>query len=207
MKQALSLFDLDGTITNRDTLWEIIRFQKGTWIFVLGMILLSPVLVAYKLGIISNTSAKQSVLRLFFAGMSEPVFQAGCNAFQSQRLPSLVRRGAGQAIREALSRGDRVIVVSASAGNWVSGWCRETGVECIATILESIGGRMTGRILGKNCAGTEKVIRIRETVQLEDYDPIYAYGDSPSDQPLLGLATYAFYKPFREKEKGDQRIS
>ncbi len=207
MKRALSLFDLDGTITNRDTLWEIIRFQKGNRVFIPGLILLSPVLAAYKLGLISNTAAKQSVLRLFFAGIPEPDFQAGCDAFQAERLPSLIRGEASRAIREALDRGDRVIVVSASAGNWVSGWCRQTGVECIATVLESIGGRMTGRILGKNCSGTEKVTRIREAVRLEDYDPVYAYGDSPSDQPMLSLATKAFYKPFREKEKGNQRIS
>lgn len=57
--------------------------------------------------------------------------------------------------------------------------------------------RLTGRILGRNCHGAEKVSRIREAFNLSDYDDIYAYGDTKGDKPMLALAKHAFYKPFR----------
>ena len=60
-----------------------------------------------------------------------------------------------------------------------------------------VAPRLTGRILGLNCYGKEKVRRIQEAYTLSDYDEIYTYGDTSGDKPMLGLGTHAFYKPFR----------
>jgi phosphatidylglycerophosphatase C len=57
--------------------------------------------------------------------------------------------------------------------------------------------RLTGRISGLNCHGQEKVRRIKESFPLDQYQEIYAYGDTSGDKPMLDLATHRFYKPFR----------
>ena len=44
----------------------------------------------------------------------------------------------------------------------------------------------------------EKVRRVKERYNLDDYDHIYAYGDSRGDKELLELADEGFYQPFRE---------
>jgi hypothetical protein len=62
----LLFFDFDGTITTKDTLLEFIKFSKGKLNFLSGFLIYSPFLVAYKLGIISNQSAKEKVLATFF---------------------------------------------------------------------------------------------------------------------------------------------
>jgi len=41
------------------------------------------------------------------------------------------------------------------------------------------------------------VRRILAAYDLSQYDEVYAYGDTKGDKPMLGLATIAFYKPFR----------
>jgi phosphoserine phosphatase len=56
---------------------------------------------------------------------------------------------------------------------------------------------ITGKIKGKNNHGEQKAMNIRELWNLNEYEEIYAYGDSPGDRPMMDLATKSFYKPFR----------
>ncbi|HEY0608667.1 MAG TPA: haloacid dehalogenase-like hydrolase, partial [Chitinophaga sp.] len=76
-------------------------------------------------------------------------------------------------------------------------WCASMGITCIATQLEVKDERLTGNILGLNCNGEEKVCRIRAQYNLEQYENIYAYGDSNGDKAMLAIAGTAIYKPFR----------
>jgi phosphoserine phosphatase len=62
-----------------------------------------------------------------------------------------------------------------------------------------MNGRFAGRYDGSNCHGIEKVRRIRECFDLNEFDRVYAYGDTPGDRPMLTLADEAFYKPFRDR--------
>jgi HAD superfamily phosphoserine phosphatase-like hydrolase len=100
-------------------------------------------------------------------------------------------------IREHQATGAKVIVVSASAENWVQPWCAQHNIECLATKLEVINNKITGRISGFNCYGAEKENRIRSCFELKDYEEIIAYGDSGGDLEMLALAQQQHYKPFR----------
>lgn len=196
---SIAFFDFDGTITRRDTLFEIIRFQKGAAAMYAGMLLLSPVLVLFRLKLLSSHTTKQIVLRWFFSGTPVNRFREGCDSFCRQRLPSLIRPGAIAAIKDHLSRGHQVAVVTASAQDWVAPWCATLGITCIATRLEVKDERLTGKILGLNCNGDEKVCRIQAEYKLDQYEHIYAYGDSKGDKAMLAIAGTPAYKPFRNK--------
>jgi HAD superfamily hydrolase (TIGR01490 family) len=195
--RKIAFFDFDGTITTKDTLLEIIKFQKGAIAFYTGFMLHSPWLVAYKAGLLRNDLAKQKILRYFFRDMPLPEFQQRCDAFARLKLPGLLRPGALEEIESLKSRGFGIVLVSASAGNWIRGWAEPLGFEMISTTLEVKDGRLTGNIEGQNCHGEEKVRRIRNRWNLADFDEILAYGDSQGDKPMLALATRSFYKPFR----------
>lgn len=195
--KSIAFFDFDGTITTRDTFPEIIKFQKDKRSFYMGFILNAPLLVGYKLGIIPNDIAKQKILKYFFEGMDEETFQRNCDAFADKKLSSLIRPEALMEIRKLKKDGTEVVIVSASAGNWIRKWSDSYGLELISTSLEIKNGLITGRIEGRNCHGEEKVRRIRERWNLDDFDEVYAYGDSEGDKPMLALATKSFYKPFR----------
>jgi phosphatidylglycerophosphatase C len=196
-KPALALFDFDGTITSRDTLLEFIHHSKGALAFYFGFLVLSPMLVAMRLGLLPNWRVKQWVLKLFFYRDSLESFNQACRDFSRSRLPRLLRRKALDEIREHKRNGHRVVVVTASAENWIRSWADEYQVELLATQLEAENGRLTGNICGRNCHGIEKVDRIRKYLTLSDYSAIYAYGDSPGDREMLELGTHSYYKPFR----------
>ena len=198
MKKRIAFFDFDGTITTKDTLLEIIKYQKGVFSFYLGFLLCSPFLVAYKLGIISNQAAKEITLRWFFGKMPLAAFQEACNTFAVAGIDGLVRPKALTEIEKLKAAGAEIVIVSASAENWIQQWCNRHQLQLIATRLEiNPKERITGRIEGRNCHGQEKVRRITAAYNLEQYDEVYCYGDTKGDKPMLALATFPFYRPFR----------
>ena len=197
MKRRIAFFDFDGTITTKDSLLEVIRYHKGDFLFYAGFILNMPFLVAYKLKLIRNSTAKQIVLRFFFSGTSLSSFQKKCEGFQLEKLPFLIRPKAITEIKKLQELHAEVVVISASAKNWLQHWADGIGVKLICTNLEIKNEKLTGRIDGENCHGEEKVRRIKAAYDLSMYDEIYCYGDTPGDKPMLSLATFSFYKPFR----------
>lgn len=197
MSKEIAFFDFDGTITNKDTMLEILKFHKGWWGMYWGLFSISPWLIAMKLGIISNSRAKERLLTRFFKNMPVEEFQRTCDQFSEQVLPRLLRPGALVQIQKYQQLKTPVVIVTASAENWVKKWCCANGIVCIATRLDTSDGRITGKISGENCHGMEKVRRIKEYYDLREYQTIYAYGDTNGDKPMLALATIAYYKPFR----------
>lgn len=197
MKKRIAFFDFDGTITTKDTLLEIIKYQKGSLRFYLGFLLNAPFLIAYKLKIISNQRAKERMLTHFFGGMPVDDFQKKCDAFATEILPSLIRKKALPEIEKLKTSGAEVVIVSASAENWIQHWCREHQLQLIGTQLQINQLKITGSINGLNCYGHEKVRRIQQQFSLAGYHEIFCYGDTSGDKPMLALGTVRFYKPFK----------
>jgi HAD superfamily hydrolase (TIGR01490 family) len=195
--RKIAFFDFDGTITTKDTLLEFIKFLKGKAAFYTGFLIYAPWLLAYKMNFYSNDLVKQKILTYFFSGMPERIFQEKCDLFIKIRLPELIRPAALAEISKLKEMGFEIVVISASAGNWISNWTSSHAMKLISTKLEVKNGFLTGKIEGKNCHGEQKVACILEQWRLDEYQEIYAYGDSSGDKPMLALATKPFYKPFR----------
>jgi HAD superfamily hydrolase (TIGR01490 family) len=198
VKKKLVLSDFDGTITTKDTLLEFIRYYHGTAKFLLGFAILSPIIGLHIFKIIPNWKAKQFVLIWFFKNESLEHFTSKCKDFTEKIIPSLLRPQALVAIQNHKQNNDEVVVISASAENWVAPWCKVLALPCIATRLEVVNGKLTGKIEEKNCYGEEKVSRLLRQYKLEDFVSVTAYGDSSGDKQMLAIAQEKFYKPFRE---------
>jgi len=194
----LALFDFDGTITTDDSLIKFIRFVVDDTKFALGMAVLSPMLTAYKLKLIPNYKAKQYMLSYFFKGMREEKFMQVANEYSLNHIDTILRPKAMEKIAWHKEQGHKIVIVSASIECWLKPWCDKHNLDLIATKLEIKDGIVTGKFLSKNCYGIEKANRVHEQYNLDDYDHIYAYGDSRGDKELLALADESFYKPFRE---------
>ena len=195
---TLALFDFDGTITTDDSLLKFIRFVVGDRRFLLGLVVLSPMLVLYKFKLIPNYKAKQYMLSWFFKGMSKDAFLKVANEYSLVHIDKILRPKAIEKINWHKNQGHKVVVVSASIECWLRPWCEKNGLELIATKLEIKDDIVTGKLLSKNCYGVEKVNRIKEIYNLKDFEYIYSYGDSSGDKQMLELAHEKFYKPFRD---------
>ena len=198
MSKKIAFFDFDGTITTDDSLLKFIRFVVGDRRFLLGLVVLSPMLVLYKLKLIPNYKAKQYMLSWFFKGMSKDSFLKVANEYSLVHIDKILRPKAIEKINWHKNQGHKVVVVSASIECWLRPWCEKNNLELIATKLEIKDDIVTGKLLSKNCYGVEKVNRIKEIYNLKDFEYIYSYGDSIGDKQMLELAHEKFYKPFRD---------
>jgi len=192
----LALFDFDGTITTRDSLPDFIQYAVGKPAYFVGLLILSPVLIPYLAGLISNNVAKQKLLSWFFKGWQIDRFQQYAERYSQQQIDKILRPEAMQKLYWHQQQGDRVIVVSASMENWLNSWCENHKLELLSTHLATADGRLTGEFSTANCHGDEKARRIRELLDLNDFEIIYAYGDSNGDKAMLALAHEAFYRSF-----------
>jgi len=169
LSRRIAFFDFDGTITDRDTLIEIFRYTYGSFRCNLGFILNSPVLIAYKLGLVSNQFAKEIMLTYFFGTMKADRFRQQCDDFARTVLPGFIRPKALEEIKKLQAAGAEVVIVSASAGDWIKAWANSLGVALIATNLEVKNDIVTGKINGRNCYGEEKIRRITNIYELSGY--------------------------------------
>lgn len=189
----LALFDFDGTITVNDTFSSFLPHALSRRHLLLGRIVLAPVVVGYKLGLVSAPMARTLVSAFAFRGKDETALRAAGERYASERLPAFVRPHALERIRWHKARGDRVVVVSCSLDVYLAAWCRNHGLELICNELESRGGRMTGRLLEGDC-GPFKSQMILERYRLGEYGEVYAYGDTHEDEPMLDLASRRYYR-------------
>lgn len=197
----IAAFDFDGTITRKDTLALFIRFAKGQTAFFVGLAVLSPILILYKLGLLSNEKAKQAVFSWFFKGMSIERFNALGQAFIPE-LSRVARPDALAAIARHRQAGDQLVIVSASIENWVAPYASSIGIDMVlATQAEiDVDGKLTGRFASRNCYGEEKVHRLKDAFPVlrenrSDYF-VTAYGDSAGDAALLTFADKGYLNQF-----------
>lgn len=193
--KTLVLFDFDGTITTRDTLFAIARFSNPG-LFYWNIIRLMPVFVLALLKFMPKRKAKDVFLKRFFSPFTASEFKTLCEQFATQKLPTLIRPLAMEKIEAYQQMGAQTVIVSASPEDWIKPWADRFHIDVIATKLAFRNDHFIG-IDGKNCNGNEKVKRITQKLDINVFDKVIAYGDSKGDLPMLALASESFFKPFR----------
>jgi phosphatidylglycerophosphatase C len=194
VSMRLALFDFDGTISNRDTTSDFIVQTCGKHSAFHGLIRLSPVFLAYSLKRISHHEAKQATIRYYFGDWEKDAFIEAAHRYARNVVPTIIRPEALNRIRWHLDMGHIVAVVTGSLDILLKDWCAGQGIDLIATGVDLAGTRIG--LSTRNCFREEKARRIREKYALENFDLIYAYGDSPGDNEMLALADKKYYKRF-----------
>lgn len=176
---------------------DFIKFSVGSLNFYIGILLLSPILVSYKLKLIPNYLAKEKTISHFFKGWDAARFKQVADQYSLNEIDKITRPKAIDKIKWHQQQDHKVVIVSASIECWLIKWCEKQNIELISTRLEIKGNKLTGKFSTKNCHGPEKARRVKELYDLKQYDHIYAYGDSKGDKELLELADSSFYNYFR----------
>ncbi len=189
-----SLFDFDGTITSKDTLFDFISFTYGKRGLIKCLLLNIFNLALYALKLRSNEKTKEILLSTVIKGTDSVTFEQMCQRYSMTRIPQITKKQTIAIIESHKSNGDTLYIVSASPEDWIRPWALENGFSLvIATKLEKKGGFITGKFSSKNCHGTEKVNRLEEIIKHRENAYIFAYGDSKSDKPMLEYADEGYY--------------
>ena len=189
----LALFDFDGTITTRETFVDFIHLAVSPERLLLGKVLLAPLVIGYKLGLIPVHTIRWAVARIGFHGMLGNAAESAGRKFASEFLPTVIREHAIAKLQWHKAQGDTVVVVSGGFDLYLTHWCRHHGVELICSGLEIKNGKLTGRYLGDQCVGMEKTRRIHERYDIKSFAVVYAYGDTREDLDMLSIADKKYY--------------
>ena len=192
---ALAVFDLDGTITCRDTLLPFIFacLWPRPWRLP-RMLALLPLGLAFLLHR-DRGRVKGELIRATLGGLPRPYLEQ-CTA---RYVPALLQRGvfaeALQAITRHRERGDKLLLMSASVDLYVPAIGQALGfAQTICTRVRwRQDGRLDGRLASANCRGSEKQRCLAAVLARDRPARVEAYGNSSADLPHMRLATQSYF--------------
>lgn len=189
----LAAFDVDGTLTRRDTLLPFLQRVCGTQRLARGLARHGVALSAMAVGRVERDTVKDALLAHLLTGWdAEAVRSAGTTYAGFLASADRLRPDTLARLREHQAAGHRVVLVSASPEVYLDPLGHHLGVDAVLCSALEVGadGRLTGRLVGRNCRGAEKVARLQTWLDGDGTGAsyLYAYGDSSGDRELLAHA-------------------
>lgn len=186
--KTIAFFDFDGTLYKKDSLLEFTKFSHGNISFYKGLFWLSPYLIGLKLRLYSNEKAKIKFIRHFFKDYKYDDFNALCRNFSLTKIEQNLDTETYARFLKHLENNHLVYIVTASIPEWIEPWSNQFGVSVIGTKIEVQNNLLTGNFSTKNCFGIKKVNRIKEIINLDEFDEIHVYGNGKGDLEMLALS-------------------
>lgn len=199
-----AIFDLDGTVTRKDTYLPFLFFcfkQVGlrTW----PALLLPIFSLLYFLRMVTNARLKEALLASVLSGVTVERLKPLIEKYAAALMEIGLNEPLVEIVQEHLKRGDRVILVTASFDLYVEKIAERLGIlHVVCTWAEVLGGIVTGRLCGENCYGAEKVKRLETLLAPMDWRSAIFYTDHHSDLPLLKKVSRAYLVNPARKTRG-----
>jgi phosphatidylglycerophosphatase C len=188
---TIACFDLDGTITHRDTLFPLVLRQLSRRpLHMLRLVAVLPALVRFCIDR-DRGALKQSLLRATLRGISRDELMATAREFVRDTIARRCFRDALHAVRRHREQGHFMVLMSASVDFYVPEFARQLGFDhVISTGVAWNGELLDGTLTTANRRGEEKVRCLRALVAERQDADTFAYGNSASDLPHLRIARH-----------------
>ena len=203
-RPPLAVFDVDRTLLRGDCMLLLGRArQPHALAWLLGWLALLPALLGKVCGRVSTARLKECFLARFVltpehdpAALQAQLTGPFLELLQTRLSPPALAR-----LRWHQSRGERVILCSASPRFILQPLADRLGVELLATELRQEGPRLLPQLQGANCKGPEKVRRLQAHLGELSAWSLEAYGDSRGDRELLQSAERPHYRSFSDQPR------
>ncbi|PCJ52253.1 MAG: HAD-IB family hydrolase [Planctomycetota bacterium] len=188
MKVKAAIFDIDKTITTKDTFYLFFKFLPiGFRPFTYSKLIY--LFIKTRLFKTDRIVVKKTVLELL-NGLDEIQSRELCIAFVKSILQDVISNEAIEVLSKYRSKGYKILLISAS----LEVYLKHLDVyldydELICTKTKVVSSK--NFIDGKNCYSDEKVVRLNDYLKSEnidlDFENSHFYTDHHSDLPLLYL--------------------
>lgn len=193
--KKLYLFDFDGTLTTKDTMFLYLKFYNRKKYYI-QFIKYLPLFILLKLKLMNAQKVKESFISGVLKGETKTKLHKTSQAFFEQYYPKIIRNNALDFIKSIDRSQTYSYIVTASLDIWVSPFAEAFGMNLLATEALFEGEQFTGKFKTKNCNGEEKVRRIEMATQDLVYDKSIAFGDTNGDRPMLDWANEGHFRFF-----------
>lgn len=194
----VAAFDVDGTLTTTDCVVPFMRRVVGTPQLV-GRLAMHPISMITDLGRRDRDALKASAAMATFGGVPVDSIEAEAHEFAREVCGRRLRHDVVTTLRHHVDIGDTVVLVSASFEVYLRPMAELLGAHAVLATRLEVGSNQTytGRLLGANCRGPEKVVRLHRWLAEQGADRsavhVTAYGDSAGDRELLADADVAHW--------------
>lgn len=186
---TFAAFDLDGTLSRRDTVLPFLGGVVGRRTVAQALAREWRALWRMRAGGERRDEAKVAVLARLVAGRSHAELCAAGERFAAALLRGGLRDDVLARLRWHRAEGHDVALVTAALDVYVEPLGRLLGAGVLCTRLAVDGdGRCTGALEGPNCRGDEKVRRL-DTLAA-GRTTLWAYGNSADDAAMLAIADH-----------------
>ena len=204
--KKLAIFDIDYTITKKETLMEFYKYsleEDIKNIRFLPRALYSGLM--YGVGIYDERRVKECFLK-FIDNIEEEKLQDLVKRFYKNRLSKILYKDAVDMMYKLKKEGYDIYLISASPEFYINEFYNIDVVDkVIGTRFEFKEGKFIRKMLGSNCKGEEKVKRLKEVLSKEnievDFKNSYMFSDSLSDKPLLDLVGKPYLINYKKKHE------
>ncbi len=193
--KKLYLFDFDGTLTYKDTMFLYLKFYNSTKFYV-QFLKHIPLFVLLKLKLADAEKVKKSFISSILKGESRAKIDKKAQSFFEKFERDIFRKNALEFIQNIDRTQTECYIVSASLDIWVKPFAEKLNIKLLATQTEFADDIFTGNFIGKNCNGPEKVKRIIEAVKGRKFDKTIAFGDTSGDREMLAWADESQFEFF-----------
>lgn len=190
--EKLAIFDVDYTLTKKETLIEFYKFmlkKNPKLLLHIPKVLTSGIF--YILKIIPLKRVKEYFIS-FIDGIKEEEMKELVKDFYEKRLSKILYDDAVNTMKKLKAEGCKIYLISASAEFYLNELYNIKEVnKVIGTKFLCESGIHKSTIQGENCKGEEKVKRLMEELKKDnievDFKNSYMFSDSLSDLPLFNL--------------------
>lgn len=204
--EKLAIFDIDYTITRKETLMEFFKYivsKDIKNIKFLPRALYSGAM--YGIKVFDERRVKECFLK-FIENIDEAELAKLTKSFYDERISKILYKDAVDMIKKLKNEGYMVVLISASPEFYVKEFYAIKEVDLIiGTKFAFEGGKFIRKMDGKNCKGEEKVRRLNEVLKEKninaDFKNSYMFSDSLSDKPLLDLVGKPYLINYKKKHE------
>jgi phosphatidylglycerophosphatase C len=188
---AIAFFDLDGTITHRDTLFPLVlRLLVRHPLRLLRLAGVLPAAVRFVFDR-DRGALKQALLRVTLRGVHRAELENESGQFVRDTITQRCFGDALTRIRRHREAGHFLVLMSASVDFYVPEFGRQLGFDhVISTEVRWNGDRLDGTLTSANRRGEEKARCVRDLLAQRDDSETFAYGNSDSDLPHLKIVRH-----------------
>ncbi len=204
--EKLAIFDIDYTITRKETLMEFFKYivsKDIKNIKFLPRALYSGLMYGVK--VYDEKRVKECFLK-FIENIDEAELAKLTKSFYDERISKILYKDAVDMIKKLKNEGYMVVLISASPEFYVKEFYAIKEVDLIiGTKFTFDSGKFVRKMDGNNCKGEEKVKRLNEVLKEKnikvDFENSYMFSDSLSDKPLLDIVGKPYLINYKKKHE------